>query len=231
MPDEGSTILVVGATGATGRWLVEQLLSRDCRIRAIVRSPEKMLAHERLTVIHASLLDLTDDELAAHARGCDAIASCLGHNLTFKGLFGHPRRLVTEAVRRLCKAAPSARFVLMSSSGVRDRTIGESVSFAERCVVGMLRVLIPPHADNEDAAVCLRDAAAEWVAVRPDSLINEEAVTDYDIHSSPTRSAIFNAGKTSRINVAHFMADLITDDATWQKWRGGMPVIYNRTQR
>lgn len=32
---------------------------------------------------------------------------------------------------------------------------------------------------------------------------------------------------TSRINVAHFMADLITDDDTWRRWKGRMPVIYD----
>jgi len=39
--------------------------------------------------------------MAQHVAGCDAVASCLGHNLTFKRLFGKPRRLVTDAVRRL----------------------------------------------------------------------------------------------------------------------------------
>lgn len=48
------------------------------------------------------------------------------------------------------------------------------------------------------------------------------------MHASPTRSAVFNSGKTSRIHVAHFMADLITGDETWRRWRGQMPVIYNK---
>lgn len=39
--------------------------------------------------------------------------------------------------------------------------------------------------------------------------------------------AIFAPGQTSRINVGHFMADLITRDDTWARWKGQMPVIYN----
>lgn len=35
--------------------------------------------------------------------------------------------------------------------------------------------------------------------------------------------------RTSRINVAHFMADLITDNDIWSNWKGKMPVIYNST--
>ena len=69
----------------------------------------------------------------------------------------------------------------------------------------------------------------EWVAVRPDNLINEENVTEYSLHTSPIRSALFNPGKTSRINVGHFMTRLITDDIIWNKWKGQMPVIYNDT--
>jgi len=66
--------------------------------------------------------------------------------------------------------------------------------------------------------------------VRPDGLIDEDAVTAYELHPSPTRSAIFDAGQVSRINVAHFMAELITNDETWQTWQGQMPVIYSKKE-
>ena len=67
--------------------------------------------------------------------------------------------------------------------------------------------------------------------MRPDGLIDEDAVTEYDVHPSPIRSAIFDAGQVSRINVAHFMAELITNDETWQTWKGQMPVIYSRENK
>ena len=72
-----------------------------------------------------------------------------------------------------------------------------------------------------------KNSRIEWVVVRPDNLINEDNVTEYEAHPSPTRSAIFNPGKTSRINVGHFMATLIIERDVWDKWRGQMPVIYN----
>jgi hypothetical protein len=65
------------------------------------------------------------------------------------------------------------------------------------------------------------------VAVRPDTLIEEDHVSGYNLHPSPVRSAIFNPGKTSRINLGHFMALLINDDDLWTQWKGQMPVIYN----
>ncbi len=240
-----TTTLVLGASGATGRQLVEQLLKQGQHVKAVVRSPgslpQTLTDNSRLTVIQASILNLSDSEIAEHLHDCGAVASCLGHNLSFKGIFGQPRRLVTEATRRLCQvikesnAEEPVKFVLMNTTGNRNRDLDETISFAQKCVIGLLRLLLPPHVDNEKAADYLRteigqdDKAIEWVAVRPDGLTNEDTVTEYNLHASPTRSAIFNAGKTSRINVGHFMANLIVDDQLWDQWKGQMPVIYNST--
>ena len=172
---------------------------------------------------------MSDPELADLVGGCEAVASCLGHRLTWRGVFGHPRQLVTQAVRRLCLAVRAnrpespVRFVLMNTAGNANRDLAERISPAERCVTSLIRRVLPPHADNEGAAEVLRttdEASLEWVVVRPDTLTNDLAVTEYEVYPSPTRSAIFNPGKTSRINVAHFMADLITDDGVWGRWRG-----------
>lgn len=240
---EEKTILVVGASGATGKLLVEQLLTGGSRVRVVVRSkdrlPEALRNHPRLSIIEASLLDLDDTELKQLTEGCGAAASCLGHGMSLKGLFGPPYRLVTEATRRLTEALKAtarekpARFVLMNTAGNRNRNLVEEISPAHSAVVGMIRLLIPPHADNEQAADFLRldigqnDTALEWCVVRPDTLTNDTESTAYQAFASPIRSAIFDPGQTSRLNVARFMADLITDDNAWSRWRGQMPVIYD----
>lgn len=239
------TTLVVGANGATGRLLVEQLLNRGQSVKIIVRTvsslPETVKNHENVSIIRASILDLTDAEIAQHVKGFDAVASCLGHNMSFKGIYGQPRRLVTDATRRLCSAVKAnnpdkrVKFILMNTTGNRNQNLSEQISFGQHCVIWLLRLLLPPHGDNEKAADYLRteigqnDSVIEWAAVRPDGLIDENEVSDYEAHPSPTRSAIFDAGTTSRINVGHFMADLITNHDIWINWKGKMPVIYNRT--
>lgn len=238
------TTLVAGASGATGKLLVEQLLNSGVKTRVIVRTmdnlPEKIKNHENVSIICANILDLTENELVEHVKGCNAVASCLGHNLNFKGLFGEPRRLVTDATRRLCNAVKAnhpeqpVKFVLMNTTGNSNRDLAEKISFGQKIVIGLLRLILPPHVDNENAADYLRknigqkNKSIEWAAVRPDGLIDEDVVTDYEIHPSPIRSAIFDAGKTSRINVGHFMAELITNEKNWMKWKGQMPVIYNK---
>lgn len=237
------TTLVVGASGATGRLLVEQLLSQGQQVKIIVRSIDKLPGlwkqQEQLTITEASLLDMTDVQLFEQVKGCLAVVSCLGHNLTLKGMFGHPRRLVTDGIQRLChaieKTTPDVpvKYILMNTTGNQNKQAGELISSAQSVVIGLIRHLIPPHADNEEAAAYLQlnfganQTAIEWTAVRPDSLIDEESVTEYKAHRSPIRSAIFDSGKTSRINVAHFMSQLIIDVDIWKKWKGQMPVIYN----
>lgn len=237
------TTLVTGASGATGKLLVEQLLERGEKVRIVVRSAEnlseKIINHANVSVIYASILDLSDVEMAQHVNGCDAVASCLGHNMSFRGVFGAPRRLVTDATRRLCNSIKAnnpespVKFVLMNTTGNSNRDLNEQISFRQKCVIGLLRLLLPPHVDNEDAADYLRtqigqrDGEIEWAVVRPDGLINELETSEFTVHASPTRSAIFDAGVTSRINVGSFMADLISDDQIWTEWTGKMPVIYN----
>lgn len=236
------TTLIVGASGATGRLVVDQLLQQGQRVRIVVREnaqlPPHLLNHHHISITYANLLDLSDEQLINQVKGCEAVVCCLGHNLSFKGIFGQPRRLVTEATQRLCQAIEATtpeqpvKFILMNSVGNQNKAAGEVVSLKHSAVIWLLRACLPPHPDNEQAAAFLQQrlkasANIEWVAVRPDSLIDEPEVSAYQLYPSPIRDALFDSGKTSRINVAHFMAQLITQPALWQQWQGHWPVIYN----
>ena len=239
--------LLIGGTGSTGRLLLAQLLEREVEVRAIVRSPEKLPAelrtHKNLRLIRGSILDLRDVELSDAVRGCSSIHSCLGHTLSFKGIFGPPRQLVTDATKRLYAAVKRitpgepVRFVLMNTAACMDPAESDNFSNTHNFILTILRHLVPPHSDNEQAAAFLRsnvksdDRWLQWVVVRPDTLIDEPKISPYDILSSPSRSAILNPGKSSRINVAHFMAELSASDDNWQRWRGQMPVLYNSDGR
>lgn len=237
------TVLVLGASGATGHLLVNELLGRDINVKVVVRSLEKFLTlvkkHKNLSIQETSLLDFNDEELAELVSDCDAVVSCLGHNITFKGLFGHPKRLVKDATKNLCNAIKAInlekpiKYILMNTNANRNRDLNEKVSFKDKCVIAPIRLLLPPQKDNEEAADFLRikigqnNSQIQWTAVRPDNLIDEDKVSKYKVYPSPIRGIVFNSGQTSRINVAYFMAELITDDKTWEKWKGQMPVIYN----
>ena len=246
MNQQLKTILVVGASGATGRLLVRQLLDKGYIVTAVIRPQNTLFddwgPNENLNLVRATVIDLKDSQLDELVGECIAIVSCLGHHLSFKGIFGPPRRLVTESMKRLCDAVKRTssgtmtKVVLMNTTGNSNRDIPEKISFAQSCVIGLLRLLLPPHLDNEQAADFLRlklgqdDPEIKWVVVRPDALTNDEIVSEYDVYPSPIRSAIFDSGDTSRINVANFMARLIDEEKLWETWQGKMPVVYNRAE-
>ncbi len=138
---------------------------------------------------------------------------------------------VCEAIRESEKG--KTKVILMNTTANRNKKINEKYSLKDRIVLSLLSVMLPPQRDNVKAAEYLlnnfleSNSCIEWTAVRPDTLINEEKVTEYEIMESPKRSPVFDAGKTSRINAAHFMVELIANEELWNKWKYKMPVIYN----
>jgi nucleoside-diphosphate-sugar epimerase len=233
-------VLLLGATGRTGSRVLTQLLERDVPVRAIVRSAERLpagaTADPRLTVVEADVTTLPGEELRRLMARCDAVVSCLGHNVSLRGVFGPPRDLVARTVERLCDtaaalgSAESVRLVLMSSVSVnRPARADARRGFGERAFAWLLRALLPPARDNQRAAdfLALEVGAAapfvEWVVVRPDSLLDGE-VSAYRTHDGIV-SSLFRADGTRLANVAHFMVELVTDDAAWRSWRGKMPVV------
>jgi len=239
---DSHTVLLLGGTGRTGGRVLEQLLGRGVDVRAIVRSagrlPAGVAANPALTVVEADLLSLSDEDLRGLVQGCDAVISCLGHVISVKGVFGPPRDLVTRAVSRVCDAIEAlrpvepVRLVLMSTVSVhRPGGVDARRGGLEKAQLGVLRALVPPAKDNQDAAdflcdeVGTADPFVEWVAVRPDTLL-EGDVSDYTLHEGLV-SSLAKPDSTNMANVAHFMCELVEDPALFDRWAGKLPVIVN----
>lgn len=239
-----TTTLVLGATGATGKWVVKLLLDQGHSVKVVVRSKERLMAalkeinngeaidENKLSITEDSLLDMTNSNLQAQVQGCDAVVSCLGHNLNFSGLWGRKgRRLVTDVVKRVTKMAADsqAKFILMGSDGVANpngqddkRTTGESI------MLMILRFLVPPVADNEEAAAYLHslgdNSGLEWSVVRPTDLIDGPPNGKYELFDKP-QWGLFGAAVATRSHVAQCMTTMILEDATWEQYKFKMPVL------
>jgi len=199
--------LVLGASGATGKLLVADLLNRGLDVVAVVRAESSQQStfsnYPNYHEVSANITEMTDNELAPLLQDCEVVFSCLGHNLSFKGIFGKPRRLVTDSITKVVRAIDvlksdkKVKIVLMNTTANANRDIPEIPPVSQRIVISILRLLLPPHTDNEQAADFLRTKIGEshshieWVAV------------------------------------ANFMANLSADAKLWATWRGKMPVIYN----
>ena len=98
-------VLVLGASGATGKLVVKQLIKRKINLQIVIRASavlaEEIRENPLVDVVRGNINEFTDSEMNNLLRNCDAIVSCLGHNVSLKGLFGKPRFLVFDAIRSI----------------------------------------------------------------------------------------------------------------------------------
>ena len=156
-------ILVLGASGATGRQVVEQALGHGHDVVAFVRDPATFgLRNERLTVIAGDVTDPVAIQTAV--QGCDAVISTLGSrgerpvSVYSDGVANTIRAMTARGIRRL---------VVVSSSGVGANA--SKLSFAARAM-RTLPGLRPVYEDMErmEGDVMLSDL--DWTIVRPAAL-------------------------------------------------------------
>eukprot|EP01061_Rhynchopus_euleeides_P005121 TRINITY_DN1436_c0_g1_i7.p3 TRINITY_DN1436_c0_g1~~TRINITY_DN1436_c0_g1_i7.p3 ORF type:complete len:252 (+),score=80.26 TRINITY_DN1436_c0_g1_i7:197-952(+) len=238
-------VLVAGATGATGIWVVRKLLADGEEVRAVVRQkarlPDDVAGNPKCRVIETpSFLSLSDADLTNHLRGCTAVVSCLGH-VGVTGIFGPPFRLVTDSAARISNSierlqpASPVRFVMMGTVGVANPSGGDPPKgWLERFVIASLAFLIPAFADSAKCAEYFagdlnRNRHVEWCVVRPGGLHNDDNPPEYQTFET-LQSSLFDAGVTARSNVGRFMADLATSPGLWAQWKGKFPVILDKTR-
>src|SRR2546428_11658129 len=112
-------LLIIGATGGTGRELVKQALERGHQVTAFVRTPARLrLAYERLTVVRGDVLDRSSVEAAG--RGHDAVPSALGHKRGF-----YPARVLS--------AGPANILGATGACGVRRLLCETALRRGESC--------------------------------------------------------------------------------------------------
>jgi uncharacterized protein YbjT (DUF2867 family) len=162
-----SRIAVFGATGLTGRLVVEQALALGHEVVALVRDPGRMaLKHPGLAVMGGSPTAARDVELCI--RGTDAVIHCLG--IGGKG-DGKPTTLISDSVKVVLAAMHQQgvpRILCMSNIGAG----GSGTWIANRIVIPLfLRWLLPIIEDKNRMEEALRASAVDWVSVRLPNIV------------------------------------------------------------
>ena len=108
-----SRLLIIGATGGTGRQLVTQALERGYAVTALVRDPSGIqVDHPKLTVAGGDVLDAGSVEKAV--RGQDAVLCALGHK---RSGVGDRAARVADQPRRERSTPSRSRYRELSSDG------------------------------------------------------------------------------------------------------------------
>jgi uncharacterized protein YbjT (DUF2867 family) len=187
-------LLVLGATGRTGRLVVEQALAAGHSVTALVRSPEKLtLRNSNLRVVTG---EATDTLAVSRAlEGADAVVSTLGGN-------GSVIADSTQAIVAAARAAGVGRIVVLSSWLVeRDR-----MDAVTRLFTGIaMGPVIRDHTAGDQA---LRRSDLEWTIVYPSMLTDDPADGSVAVLPEGAKRRVWQ--KISRADVAAWLVQAAT---------------------
>jgi putative NADH-flavin reductase len=190
-------LVVFGASGRTGRELVQQALSRPHLVTAFMRHPTAFdITHDNLRVVQGDIT--TSDEVERAIEGHDAVASTLGPHTLLRRV----PALVTGVgnIVRAMQKVGVRRLVYTSALGVGESETDQNAVF---------RYLIRPvllgrdYADHEANETAITKSDLEWVIVRPARLVNRPWTGEYQVDLR--LSATFPFGRIGRADVAAFI--------------------------
>jgi putative NADH-flavin reductase len=194
-------VLIFGATGGTGRQLVEQALQRNHLVTAFVREPVKLpLRHPSLRVVQGDIQRV--ETIHPAIPGHEAILSALGPRSL------GPTTLLSDAAQEIVRTmqAHGVRRLLWESS----MGIGETRGQLDPLYNWLLIPLLLRHvfADKERQEQILRSSSLEWTIVQPAALSNGPRTGAYHVGQRACVGRLLP--RVSRADVAHFMLEELT---------------------
>lgn len=198
-------VLIIGATGGTGRHLVTQALERGLEVTALVRDPSRLaVQHPRLRILKGDVLDPASVDEAV--RGQDAVLSALGH----KRFLG-PSSILSEGTRNLIRA--------MEANGVRRLVCETSLGIGSSAgrmglqyTLFVLPVILPFYFyDKTRQERLIAASSLDWVIVRPGALTDKSGRGQ--CRSGQSIGNYVTTVGIARPDVARFMLDQVSDSS------------------
>ena len=199
-------ILVLGATGRTGKLFAQLATSRNHQVTAIIRNKKDAIL-PKVDYIEGSP---TDEQLLTKAlQGFDAVVVSLNINRTSDRPFAKvvsPLTLISDSVRSVSSAMEKnkiKRIVSVSASGVGDSW--NDMFLVVRWLIRYSNIW-KAYEDHDRQEQILRQSALDWTIVRP-VMLNDKDSDDYRaVIGKPT------GGSISRKAVAKFILDTLESE-------------------
>jgi uncharacterized protein YbjT (DUF2867 family) len=205
-------ILVLGATGATGRLIVTQARAKGHDIVALVRPGSKGADLAGATVVEGDARDAA--ALTTAIAGCDAVISSLGTALS-------PFRKVTmlstatRALVGVMKARNVRRLVCITGMGAGDSR-GHGGFFFDRLFLPLMLCHVYEDKNRQEDAI--RASTLDWTIVRP-TVLNDKPARGH-IRALTDLSRV-HGGTIARADVADFVVQQLAGD----RWSRKTPLI------
>ena len=205
-------LLIIGATGGTGRELVKQSLEQGHNVTAFARKPAKIrIQHQNLIVVKGNVLDYSSLENAVKDK--HAVLSALGHKRWFI-----KTNILSEGTKNIIAAMEKhgvKRFICETSLGVGDSR-GRLGLYHTLFVIPFIIYFY--FRDKERQERYIKESSLDWTIVRPGQLTRGRKRGIYQ-HGLNIGSWAFTAW-ISRADVADFMLKQLTDNSYLHKAPG-----------
>ena len=195
-------VAVLGASGRTGRLVVDASILAGHRVRVLVRESKRGPApHASIDVI---LGDPTaQDDVARVLDGADAAVSAIGPRPGSNAV-----NLCSTATRHVITVVserPDFRYVVVSAAGVGGFVDESPILFRIPSII-VRTLLRASYLDKDDEAAALMASRLDWVALRPPALTDGPAKGS--VQSNRSRSG---GGRISRADLAAFAVRMLVD--------------------
>lgn len=199
-------IAIFGASGRTGRHLVQQALSRDHEVIAVVRRPDALaVTDDRLIVRQGDVLDA--DCIGRAIKGSDAVVSALG-----VGSRPRPTTVFSRGTSNLIAALPTAgtsRLIVISSAPAGPWS--ETGAFERLILYPLLQSFFGAMFDDiRRMEKILMGSGVDWTIFRAPRLTDYKAKGTY-------RMSIFGSlphpRTITRSDLAGAVLDAVTDNS------------------
>lgn len=176
-------IVLFGATGKTGRHLLDQALDHGHQVRAVVRTPSKLtVSSDKLEVVAGDMMN-RDDVRGAITSDTDAVIMAAGP------VKGSPVEMLEVSARNIVDAMKDAgakRVVWLTGAGVMDPRDGKSGS--RKLIRGLMKLVAGKVlAGSERAYGIVKGSGLDYTIVRPPMLADEPGGTDLRASYTPPK--------------------------------------------
>jgi putative NADH-flavin reductase len=202
-------ILIIGATGGTGKELVKQSLERNYTVTALVRKPDKIkISNKRLTIAKGDVLN--PDSLSSVIKNQDVVVCALGHKRWF-----YPNKILSQGTQNIVNEMEEnnvKRFICETSLGVGN-SFGRLGLYYTLFTIPF--VLPFYYWDKGKQEKIIRNSSLDWTIVRPGILTNGKERGKYR-HGEKVGNFLWSV-RISRADTSDFLLNQITDDTYLKK--------------
>jgi putative NADH-flavin reductase len=201
-------LLILGSTGRTGKYLLEEALARGFEVNILVRDIQKVkIRSEKLRIFEGT--PSNKEDLAKALQGCTHVLSALNisRNSDFPwSALRTPKDFLEKTVQNLIdlsKTNPLENVMVISAWGVAETR--NDIPFWFRWMIDFTNVKYG-YLGHEDQERLLKSSDLNWTIVRPVILTNNKIIRTIlvSLHNHPKPNYLI-----SRINVANFMIDIL----------------------